>query len=70
MPRLTKKRILVFTIIGLVIALQAYLDIKYRGMAISMRLFYQTKTQNAQSILRDGFRDSVLEVTDEGLPLI
>ena len=34
-----------------------------------MRLFYQTKTQNAQSILRDGFRDSVLEVTDEGLPL-
>ena len=35
-----------------------------------MRLFYQTKTQNAQSILRDGFRDSVLEVTDEGLPLI
>ena len=35
-----------------------------------MRLFYQTKTQNAQSILRDGFRDAVLEVTDEGLPLI
>ena len=35
-----------------------------------MRLFYQTKTQNAQSILRNGFRDSVLEVTDEGLPLI
>ena len=35
-----------------------------------MRLFYQTKTQNAQSILRDGFRDTVLEVTDEGLPLI
>ena len=35
-----------------------------------MKLFYQTKTQNAQSILRDGFRDSVLEVTDEGLPLI
>ena len=35
-----------------------------------MRLFYQTKTQNAQSILRDGFRDSVLEVTDEGSPLI
>ena len=35
-----------------------------------MRLFYQTKTQNAQSILRDGFRDSVLEVTDKGLPLI
>ena len=35
-----------------------------------MRLFYQTKTQNAQSILRDGFRDSVLEVTDEGLSLI
>ncbi len=34
-----------------------------------MRLFYQTKTQNAQSILRDGFRDAVLEVTDEGLPL-
>jgi hypothetical protein len=34
-----------------------------------MKLFYQTKTQNAQSILRDGFRDSVLEVTDEGLPL-
>ena len=35
-----------------------------------MRLFYQTKTQNAQSILRDGFWDSVLEVTDEGLSLI
>ena len=35
-----------------------------------MRLFYQTKTQNAQSILRDGFRDVVLDVTDEGLPLI
>ena len=35
-----------------------------------MRLFYQTKTQNAQSILRDGFRDAVLEVTDEGLPLV
>ena len=35
-----------------------------------MGLFYQTKTQNAQSILRNGFRDSVLEVTDEGLPLI
>ena len=35
-----------------------------------MRLFYQTKTQNARSILRNGFRDSVLEVTDEGLPLI
>ena len=35
-----------------------------------MRLFYQTKTQNAQSILTDGFRDSVLEVTDEGLSLI
>ena len=35
-----------------------------------MRLFYQTKAQNAQSTLRDGFRDSVLEVTDEGLPLI
>ncbi len=35
-----------------------------------MRLFYQTKTRNAQSILRDGFRDAVLEVTDEGLPLI
>ena len=33
-------------------------------------MFYQTKTQNAQSILRDGFRDAVLEVTDEGLPLI
>lgn len=35
-----------------------------------MRLFYQTKTQNAQSILRYGFRDSVLEVTDDGLPLV
>ena len=35
-----------------------------------MRLFYQPKTRNAQSILRDGFRDAVLEVTDEGLPLI
>ena len=35
-----------------------------------MRLFYQTRTQNAQSILRDGFRDVVLDVTDEGLPLI
>ena len=35
-----------------------------------MRLFYQTKTQNAQSILRDGFRDAVLEVTDGGLPLV
>ena len=35
-----------------------------------MRLFYQTKTQNAQSILTDGFRDSVLEVTDEVSPLI
>jgi len=35
-----------------------------------MRLFYQTKAQNAQSILTDGFRDSVLEVTDEGSPLI
>ena len=35
-----------------------------------MKLFYQTKTQNAQSILRDGFRDAVLEVTDDGLPLV
>ena len=35
-----------------------------------MRLFYQTKTQNAQSILKDGFRDAVLEVTDDGLPLV
>ena len=35
-----------------------------------MRLFYQTKAQNAQSILTDGFRDSVLEVTDEVSPLI
>ena len=35
-----------------------------------MRLFYQTRTQNARSILRDGFRDVVLDVTDEGLPLI
>ena len=35
-----------------------------------MRLFYQTKTQNAQSLLRDGFRDAVLEVTDDGLPLV
>ena len=35
-----------------------------------MRLFYQTRTQNAQSILRDGFRDVVLDVTDEGLPLV
>ena len=35
-----------------------------------MRLFYQTKTQNAQSILRDGFRDAVLETTDDGETLI
>ena len=35
-----------------------------------MRLFYQTKTQNAQSILRDGFRDTVLETTDDGKTLI
>ncbi len=35
-----------------------------------MRLFYQTKTQNAQSILRDGFRDAVLELTDTGLSLV
>ena len=35
-----------------------------------MRLFSQTKAQNAQSILRNGFRDSVLEVTDEVSPLI
>ena len=35
-----------------------------------MRLFYQTKTQNAQSILRDGFRDTVLETTDDGETLI
>ena len=35
-----------------------------------MRLFYQTKTQHANSILRDGFRDAVLEVTDDGLPLV
>jgi len=35
-----------------------------------MRLFYQTKTQNAQSILRDGFRDAILDVTDDGLPLV
>jgi len=33
-------------------------------------LFYQTKTQNAQSILRDGFRDTVLETTDDGETLI
>ena len=36
----------------------------------SMRLFYQTKTQNAQSILKGGFRDSVLETTDDGQTLI
>ena len=35
-----------------------------------MRLFYQTRIQNAQSILKDGFRDSVLDVTDDGLPLV
>ena len=35
-----------------------------------MRLFYQTKTQNAQSILRNGFRDTVLETTDGGQTLI
>ena len=35
-----------------------------------MRLFYQTKTQNARSILKDGFRDSVLETTDDGQTLI
>ena len=35
-----------------------------------MRLFYQTRTQNAKSILKDGFRDSVLEVTDDGLPIV
>ena len=35
-----------------------------------MKLFYQTKTQNAQVILRDGFRDAILEVTDDGLPLV
>ena len=35
-----------------------------------MRLFYQTKTQNAQSILKDGFRDTVLETTDDGETLI
>ena len=35
-----------------------------------MRLFYQTKTQNAQAILRDGFQDSVLETTDDGQTLI
>ena len=35
-----------------------------------MRLFYQTKTQNAQAILRDGFQDSVLETTDDGQILI
>ena len=35
-----------------------------------MRLFYQTKTQNAQAILRDGFQDSVLETTDNGQILI
>ena len=35
-----------------------------------MRLFYQTKTQNAQSILKDGFRDSVLETTDDGHTLV
>ena len=29
-----------------------------------MRLFYQTRTQNAQAILRDGFRDS--EVVEAG----
>ena len=33
-------------------------------------MFYQTKTQNAQSILRDGFRDTVLETTDDGETLI
>ena len=36
----------------------------------AMRLFYQTKTQNAQSILKDGFRDSVLETTDDGHTLV
>ena len=35
-----------------------------------MRLFYQTKIQNAQAILRDGFQDSVLETTDDGQILI
>ena len=35
-----------------------------------MRLFYQTRTQNAQAILRDGFQDSVLETTDDGQILI
>ena len=35
-----------------------------------MRLFYQTKTQNAQAILRDGFQGSVLETTDDGQTLI
>ena len=35
-----------------------------------MRLFYQTKTPNAQAILRDGFQDSVLETTDDGQTLI
>jgi len=37
---------------------------------VDMRLFYQTKTQNAQSILRDGFRDTVLETTGDGRTLI
>ena len=36
----------------------------------AMRLFYQTKTQNAQAILKDGFRDSVLETTDDGHTLV
>jgi len=35
-----------------------------------MKLFYQTKIQNAQSILREGFKDAVLEVSDGGLPLV
>ena len=30
-----------------------------------MRLFHKTKNQNAESILRDGFRDS--EVVEAGL---
>ena len=35
-----------------------------------MRLFYQTRIQNAQAILRDGFQDSVLETTEDGQTLI
>ena len=53
--------------------LDSYLVVKVKADrvgGVDMRLFYQTRTQNAQSILRDGFRDSVLEVTDDGLPIV